>query len=891
MYGENALASTSTMLDINRNSVMKKSIWLLILISTPIAIFAQTIRLNGTVADSAGRMIAGAQVDLRSASQKLSTSTDADGIFSFTGVQDSAIRISVKSMGYERFRQSFTIDRAHSVNDIGTITLHEASSQLGEVVVTAVIPILLKEDTVQYDARAYRVREGDAVEEMVKKLPGFDVDDDGNITANGEPITSIRLDGKDFFGSDVAAAIQNLPADIVKNLQVIDDYGEQANVTGLKNGTPEKVLNINLQEDKKRGYFARGNAGGGTENRYDTRLRGNYLNGGQQLSLDARANNNSGRSSGVNDRKSIKGNYRDNWGDALESYGSYNFNLNNSDNWTDRSSETFFPDYTRYEDSERTNQRTRSSHRFSWNFEYRPDTSNYIKIEPEIASETSRGSSSSFNDIHLLGASSHRESRGRSSDSGLGMGVEVFYNHKFRKPKRNLTLEMEVSSDVEKGDSHAESNYLDIDDAGNETPEQQYQNTYNRDGNVRFEATASYLEPLSASSFLELAYRWNRSSNDIVKETFDVNPADGSETMNQQLSNDYDYRFTTNRLGVNYRLKNDKINSTIGLFAQPSTLSGIDFTRNIETFQQHFNWAPSFRFAYKLSPEKQLVVDYDGSSNQPGFQQLQPVTDNSDLQNVVTGNPNLKPEFAHRGKLEYKQTDVRTGSSLYGRVGLERVDDKIVTSRNIAADEVKQEISYANVSGYYQASGDYGITVPFSGNRFVVSYHGGANYHHHISLTNGERIAGESLGIKQGVKFRLDLDDIVDTELSTTYNHSRAKFSTVSVDDRSSSQLNISLEGRNYFFEDFTLGYDLTKRFNTGYNASIGNPTFLSVYVEHRFLKNNQAELRLQGFDLFGQHTGIQRDIFDNEIVDTRSNRLSTYFMVSFNYRLQDFGG
>lgn len=277
---------------------------------TALAVFGQGIQLKGTVADSTGSPVPGALINLRTANQKLSMSTDVHGVFSFSGVRDSVVNISVKSIGYDSFRRRFSVDSELEINDIGAITLRGANSILDEVVVNAMIPISLKEDTVQYDARAYKVREGDAVDEMVKKLPGIDVDADGNITANGEPITSIRLDGKEYFGDDVAGAIQNLPADIVKNLQVIDDYGEQANATGLKSGTSEKVLNINLKEDKKRGYFARATAGLGTQERYHGRIRGNYLNGTQQLAVDAQANNNRSRSSGVNDRKSIKGNYR-----------------------------------------------------------------------------------------------------------------------------------------------------------------------------------------------------------------------------------------------------------------------------------------------------------------------------------------------------------------------------------------------------------------------------------------------------------------------------------------------------------------------------------------------------------------------------------------------------
>ncbi|HET8828451.1 MAG TPA: outer membrane beta-barrel protein, partial [Pelobium sp.] len=335
----------------------------------------------------------------------------------------------------------------------------------------------------------------------------------------------------------------------------------------------------------------------------------------------------------------------------------------------------------------------------------------------------------------------------------------------------------------------------------------------------------------------------------------------------------------------------EKINSTVGLFAQPSVLSGTDFSRGISTYQKNFNWVPSLRFAYAFSREKRLTLNYRGSNNLPDFRQLQPVTDNSNLQNTVTGNPNLKPEFAHQTNLEYRQTNVRSGTAWYGRLRYNQVQDKIVTSKNIVADSIKQEISYVNTDGFYNASGDYSFSLPFSERKFVLAYFGRPSYSKNIALTNNERIIGENIGLTQGLKLRIDIADVLDSEIKTSYSYSTATFSAASIEDRSSNQLNIGLDGRNYFFKDLTLGYNFSKTFNNGYNASIGNPTFLSLYMEHRFLKGNKGSVRLQGFDLFGQNTGIQRDIFDNEIVDRQSNRLSTYFLLSFNYRFQNFGG
>ena len=851
----------------------------------------QGVQVRGVVADGNGVGLSGALVTLQSSSRKLFAVADGQGNFSFIHIKDSSIALSFTSLGFDSLRQNFTINPKLAVNQLDTIQLGGTSNSLGDVVVDASPQVSLKEDTVQYNASSFKVREGDAVEEMVKKLPGMEVDKDGNVSVDGEPITSIRLDGKDYFGDDVAAAIQNLPADIVKNLQVIDDYGEEAKETGLKSGESKKVLNINLKPDKKVGYFARLQAGGGTEGRYLGRARGNYLNGDAQYSLDLNVNNNKSWSPGVNVNKSVKANYRDKWGEKIESYGSYRYRDNDNHTTVKSSSQNFFPEYTRYEDKNTDNRDNGKQHRFDWNLEYRPDTNNYLKVQPNISYATSRSNSKEHSLTQLEGASSVRDNLEQSTGKSSQLGMELFYNHKFKKYRRNLNLGFTIMNSLNDNSRHIQNDYVNTDADGSSMMEQQYQRAQNKDQNLHMEAKAAYLEPLSSISFLELAYRLNRTANDIYKNTLDIDPANGTETINANLSNDYDYNFTTQRVGINYKLKSEKINSTLGLFAQPSLLSGIDHSRNLKTYQSHFNWVPSFRFSYRFSKEKRLKINYNGNSNQPGFAQLQPVTDNSNLQSTITGNPDLRPEFVHRAKIEYRQADTRTGRALYARLNFEKVQDKIVTSKNIIEDSIKQEITYANVNGGYSASGNYAVDLPFNDRKFVFSYFGGADYTRNISLTNHAQIIGKNVGIRQGLKFRLDLKDIVDTEIKTSYAHANAKFSAGSIDDRSSSQVNIRLEGRNYFFKDFTLGYDLSKTFNSGYNSSIGDPTFLSVYVERRFLKNNQATIRLQGFDLFGQNTGIQRDIFDNEIIDSESNRLSTYFMLSFNYRLQSFGG
>ncbi|RYD95451.1 MAG: carboxypeptidase-like regulatory domain-containing protein, partial [Sphingobacteriales bacterium] len=248
---------------------MNKIFLLLLMLLLSICTYAQPAKkVSGMIQDTAGIALPGSLIKLKSGKDSMATASDVNGAFTFSAVKDSVIRLSVNFMGFQPFTKTYELNTNSQTINLGNITLKESSNLLNEVVVVAINPVVLKEDTVEFDARAYKVREGDAVDAVIKKLPGVEVDKNGNITAQGDPITKIRLNGKDYFGDDVATAIQNLPADIIKNLQIIDDYGEEANITGAKSGTPQKVLNINLQPDKENGYFTKTTAGAGTQDRY-----------------------------------------------------------------------------------------------------------------------------------------------------------------------------------------------------------------------------------------------------------------------------------------------------------------------------------------------------------------------------------------------------------------------------------------------------------------------------------------------------------------------------------------------------------------------------------------------------------------------------------------------
>jgi hypothetical protein len=763
-------------------------------------------------------------------------------------------------------------------------------ARLREIVVRATVPVKVKEDTIEYDAKAFKVREGDAVEEIVKKLPGMEVDKNGNMTVQGEAITRVKLNGKDFFGDDAAAAIQNLPADIVKSLQVIDDYGDKAAVTGVKGATSEKILNINVEPDKEHGYYGKATAGLGTASRYLGRLRTNILQGKRQIALDG-AINNTENGDGISERKSVKINYRDNWGPALESYGSYRYNNRQHDIAASTYSQSIFQDYTKVEDEKSNNHSGQEQHQLSWNLEYRPDSANYLKVRPNISYSAQSAQNAGLSKSFLLGGSSIKDNQSFNNGTSSDMGTSFLYNHKFRKPGRNFSLEANLG--VSDGDTHSDvkNRYTITDSSGNTTDENQFQLSSTHNQVLRTEIEASYMEPLSASSYAVLEYEWDRSATENIRSTNDVDAVSGEQKPNLQQSNHYNYQFITHRIRLSYQYKQQKLRYMIGLSAQPSLLKGEDLSRGNTTSRQLFNLIPVARLVYNFSRKKTFSARYFGRSQAPGFTQLQPITDNSDLQNTVSGNPDLKPEFSNNLSLEYKQSDWSSGYTMLTKLTLNQTKNKIVTTKVIIADSLKEKTSYINTDGFYNMNGFYSLSKPFADRKYTLTYFGNAAFSNNIAFTNEERNIGKNLDIRQGLKFRLDLEDVVDAELNTAYSFNSTSYSSAAFAGRQVHRVIIQLGGRNYFFSNWTLGYDLSYTINSGYNTGNASPTLLNIYVERRFLKGNKGTIRLAGFDVFNQNTGISRDVFDNKIIDRQNNRLARYFMLSFNYRLQDFGG
>jgi hypothetical protein len=876
--------------------------------------------LRGNVTDSSGSPLPSVTVKAFSATDSTTGVTDDNGTFSLQLVIKDSVRLVVSAVGYQGYDRKKKWPAAESALSWGTLSLTPDASVLGEIIVTSVNPITVKEDTIEYKASAYKVREGAPIEDAIKKMPDITVDKDGQITAQGKQVTRVRVNGKDFFGGDVQTATRNLPADIVDNIQIIDDYGDQANLTGIKSGEPEKILNINIRKDRNRGLFGNATAAGGTEGRFTGGISANRFRDEQQLSLLASINNTNtptfnfggggrgggmrgmnfntggGFGGGITTMRSAGLNFRDQWGKQLSVYGSYSFTSSSSRNESTSFSQDINPLNIRSTNRSSNSESSSLNQRLTLNAEYRPDTMTFIKVSPYFSHSKSEQEGRSQSLIQRPLYQTLQNSRNANESSSINTGGNFSYSRRFKNKARSLSISGEFNYSYRNQDQEQHNRYQNADSTyvpvlETDTIQQQSINLHNV--NTQTNLRASYTQPLRTRLVLELSYDWNRSVTRNDRTVIDNDPFTNIKAFNPDQSNYFDYSFITNRIGTSLKGSGIKFNYVAGVTLQPILLEGESVGKEIRTRYSNFNVIPVARFVYNFSRSNTLTATYGGQARQPGFMQLQPVADSSNLNNIVIGNPDLEAEQNNRFTLQYNKFDSKSGNSLFANLSFDQTSNKIVSNRFNSPNGTGRTTTYLNADGFYMLSGNASCTRPFNKRKYTTGVSVNGQYNNNISFTDNLRNRGNNWSVRPSANFRVDLENIIDASLNVSYSVSQTTTRyTAFTNVTKARTLNLGLNGRNYFFKDFTLGYDVTQVFNYGFSRNVNsNPIVVNVYTEYRFLKNKIATVRLQGFDLFNQNTGISRDVSETTIIESRSLRLARYFLLSLNIRLQKFTG
>lgn len=892
-------------------------------------VLAQTGRtVQGMLRDDESRVVSGASVRLEGDKDTLGTSASPAGIFIFNHVKSETFTVKVSSLGFESYEKQFSFSPGQDKMMIPSFQLKGIPNMLEEVVVDGVVTVQVKGDTIEYSTKDLKLREGALAEDALKRLEGVEVDKDGTVTAQGEQITRVRINGKDFFGGDVKTATQNLPADIVNKMQVIEDYGDMANLTGNKTGDAEKILNIEIDPDKNNGYTSTLRVGYGTDDRYQTTASIMAMRDKAQLSVLGNLNNINaplfdfntqgggarrrqggggrpggggmfGGSNGITNTGSIGVNYRQDVSDKVTVYGSYSYGHDDNDALSSSLNKFIYPDSTLDRNTNSNTNTIGNSHRFEANLEWKPSERDFIKVSPQLGYGRTTTVSENFNENLLNNALYNTESNYLDGVAkSPNVGVSALYNRRLNDKGRNIFFNMNIASSGTKQDQDRIIETIVMDpNNGDMDVDSLYRKTIAEMDNKSWNggASVSYLEPVSQYGKIEVSYDYNVNSYDNDRSQNAFND-DGTELDDSRyiFSRMYDYSFSTHRFGANYNYNNDKIKYAIGLSAQPTTLDGDALVDGnaIDIYRSGFNLFPIARFEYKFSRQKSVQLNYSGRSNEPSITQIQPFTDNSNPTSIISGNPDLNAEFQHSIRLRFNSGDFQQGKMFFMVMNGTLTQDKIVSNNIRHSDPelgVVQETSYLNEDGAFNLWGFYHYGRSFKNKVYSLNFMGRASYNNNPSYTDGDLNQARNWNLMQGLMFRYLPSENLEINPGVRYNWDHT-YNTLNSRSQLMQSWAPNLVGSVNITPTIIFGADLAKTFYQG-NAYGDNPFIINTYVEKRFLKGQRGTFRLQAFDLLDEQTNISRTVSDIQISDSRTNRLGRYFMLTFTYRLSKFAG
>ena len=696
---------------------MKKSILTMLLLLVSIASFAQERLVSGAIIDRDTKdPVEQVTVQLLKTDSTYVTGaiSNEKGLFQLNAPENGKYLLKITSVGYKPTVKRVVIEQDKNLA-LGNVVVGADAIMLKGAVVTAMAQkVTLKEDTFVYNSAAYRTPEGSVVEELVKRLPGAEVSDDGTIKINGKEVKKILVDGKEFMTGDTKTALKNLPTSIIDKIKAYDEKSDLSKVTGIDDGEEQTVLDFNVKKGMNKGLMSNIDLGIGNKDRYSARGMGGYFNSNNRFMLFGNANNTSDRGfggggprrgfgggNGLNANKMLAANYNYEEKNKFKFNTSLRWNHSDGDVWSRRSSENFMGSSSSFSNSLNQN----FSRSDSWNgnirLEWMPDTMTNILFRPSISWTTndsrSTGISASYNQDpyqysddplsdegiekmdEVDAVINRQKSVSLSNSKNNNISGMLQLNRKLNNKGRNVTLRMDAKYTDKDSKSISLQNahlYLVQTAAGLDSTYQTNRYNLTPSKDYSYSAQATYSEPLWKATFLQLSYKFtysysksDRSTYDFSKYSFDgINPEYGAwgnylgrldgglgDYRDDKLSRYSEYRNYTHDIQVMMRFVRQKYNLNFGVMIQPQRSKFIqDYQgKYVDTVRTVTNVSPTLDFRYRFSKMSNLRVNYRGTTSQPSISQLLNIVDDSDPLNVSMGNPGLKPSFTQNFRLFY----------------------------------------------------------------------------------------------------------------------------------------------------------------------------------------------------------------------------------------------
>ena len=915
-------------------------IFFLTLISISFSINAQSVKVTGKLQSKEEDLpVKNAVVALLTKDSVFYkfTRSDASGRFSFTQVQPGDYIFITTHPHFADLVEDVNLQKDTSFQSLNLIS---RAKMLEEVIIKSGSPIKVRGDTTIFTADSFKVTANANVEELLKKLPGIQVDKDGNIKAMGQAVQKVLVDGEEFFGDDPGMAVKNLRADAVKEVQVFDKKSEQAEFTGIDDGKTQKTINLKLKENSKTGYFGKIDIAAGpmahADNRYNDNIMFSKFRGKRKFSAFL-LNGNTGQDGlswqdeqkfgGGGDLQMDMDNddggimfYRGGSSDNEPYVNTRNgFITNNnagilySDKWRDKQSINLSPKYNNQQyineatsftqrqigdsvlnvNSNETNNVNRHNFKLRGIYDFKIDSMNSLKI---TANANFYHTESSTNDISRTTGNkgdlkNTSSSRFQTQSDKNALSGSLVFNHKFRKDRRTLSFNGTWNVLNSTGTNMLKSlneSYFNGAPAGSQAIDQMTDFSLSTKD---LSAKMVYTEPLSKQLSLLIGYQLSFNYGENNQQAFGYSAGSGKyETAIDSLTNEFRQDIVENIPSLKINFSNKKLKANVGAGVGFTHFLLKDITYQKDYIRDYTNFHPSANIVYTYKPNRSIRFNYDGKTSQPSLNDLQPLRNNNDYFNQYIGNPALKPSFTHSFQISNNFYDFIKDLYAYQALNASFVDNAIVQSRTVNLDSGKTISQPLNTDGnrYLNFYSGVGFKIKKLDTRLdigpSVSYNRNAVFINGIKSFSTSWNPSLSIGLSKLKQKKYE----VNLRYSLSYNSNSTTQSDRNIHYLSND---IYFESSIFFHEvwSFFTNYQFKNQQQSGIGGHIPDVHLVNLRFQRTF-KNDEFTTYIAVKDVLNQNIGVESNFYDNTYSEVTNLRLKRYFMLGFAWNFKNKG-
>ncbi|WPP50985.1 TonB-dependent receptor [Catalinimonas niigatensis] len=844
--------------------------------------------------------------------------TNINGEFRITAQDTGQYTLKVQFVGFEPVSKIIQLT-GNPVN-VGDILLFEETTTLQDVeIVAKAIAGEQKGDTTQFNASAFKTAPDANAQELVEKMPGI-VMQDGKVQAQGEDVQQIFIDGKPFFGEDVNAALQNLPADVIAGIQVYDQKSDKALLSGIDDGERIRTINIVTKPNRRKGQFGKATAGYGTDSRYMAGASVNLFNEDRRITLTGLSNNintlnyssdpnsqeDSRTQEGIITTHTLGMNFIDTWNEKIDISGSYFYTHR-----TTESNQTKIRDFVLSSDSgqvyteNNTSTEVNARHQVDMRFDYKINENNRLLIRPSVSLKENTVSSYFLGNTNSVsGPINQTENTSNSDNFDYDFYNRMYYSHKFNKAGRSLNLRSHTAYHTNEDDSYrlADNVFYNAQDR-NEVLNQLNQYTRLDRAGFDWESGVSYTEPVGKHGNVEIEYEIGNTFNDSDKRTFNYEElTDDFSLLDTAISNTFESRYLTQETELGYQYNTEKFRIQVEAeYQHARLLNDQEFPKVYDIERTFRSILPSARIDYKISDNKNIEFNYRTWTQEPSVGQLQDVIDNSNPLHLSTGNPALDQSFNNWIRTRFKSSNPETNQSFYASVQTNIVGNYVSNSTFIAEEPTEiadgiilQEGSQlsrpVNLDGYFELRSYFNYGQPVDLISSNINFSGSIRYSKKPGLINDEINIANASRFRLGTSISSNISEQVDFTISTRASYNIVENSLRPALNNNFFNQSTRLRYNWILWEGLVYRTDLNHQLNSGLSADFDNSFLMwNMSIGKKLFKNQLGELSLNVYDLLKQNNNIRRNITEAFVEDIQSNVLQRYFMLTFTYNIRHF--